>query len=274
MVKIMTLAPQSLMLMISVSIFFAIKWRMSLTTRSRLSSWSMLQWFTLTPTLDPKAFFATTSVKGRPSLATLRSGLTGMAIGSSLIWWIAPWAAAHSEMLAGWLAVAGLILLMHFGLLHLIVAAWQSCGRTSQPLMLSPWLAESPSDFWGRRWNTAFRDVAHQLILLPLTRRWGSRIASVLCFLFSGLVHELAISVPAHGGYGGPTAYFMLQWFGLFMERWIRGHIADSRLRRVLFRLIAIVIVLVPAPLLFHRAFLVRVILPLVGISVDDDSFE
>ena len=59
--------------------------------------------------------------------------------------------------------------------------------------------------------NTAFRDLTHRFLFRPLTEAVGPRLAIVSGFTFSGLVHDLVISVLAGGGYGWPTLYFIVQ---------------------------------------------------------------
>lgn len=63
----------------------------------------------------------------------------------------------------------------------------------------NPPLASSPRDFWSRRWNLAFRALAHRLVFLPLggTRRLVLAVTAV--FVFSGVVHEyLVIAALGH----------------------------------------------------------------------------
>tara|TARA_B100000949_G_C13863546_1_gene277596 strand:+ start:42 stop:323 length:282 start_codon:yes stop_codon:yes gene_type:complete len=80
-------------------------------------------------------------------------------------------------------------------------------------------------------------------------------------FVFSGLVHDVVISVPAGGGYGRPTLFFLLQGVAMFFER--------SRVGRSLGLgrgwcgwLFTLVVLLGPVGLLFHRPFVVEVVVP------------
>ena len=80
-------------------------------------------------------------------------------------------------------------------------------------------------------------------------------------FLFSGLVHELVISVPAGGGYGGPTLFFTVQGLGILLERsrFGRGIGLAQDGRGWLFTMFLLVL---PAPFLLHPPFVERIVVP------------
>lgn len=164
-------------------------------------------------------------------------------------------------LVIGWAGLLGLVFVLHFGLVHLLSCAWRSAGINARPLMQWPIAATSVSDFWGRRWNRAFRDLTHRFLFRPLTVRLGARWAVAAGFLASGLVHDLVISPPAGGGYGEPTLFFVIQAAALFFERSRVGRAIGlgHGFRGWLFTLLA---VLAPAPLLFHAPFLLNVVLP------------
>ena len=107
----------------------------------------------------------------------------------------------------------------------------------------------------------AFRDITHRHVFGPLTRLWGPRRALLIGFFFSGLIHDLVISVPAGGGYGLPTLFFMLQALGILVSRTTTGkRLGIHRgLRGWLFTLL---VVAVPCPLVFHSKFASQVVLP------------
>jgi hypothetical protein len=124
-------------------------------------------------------------------------------------------------------------------------------------------LACSLVEFWGKRWNTAFHELAHRFTFRPLRRVTGLSVATSLVFLLSGLVHELVISLPAHGGYGLPTAYFLIQGLGVIGEHSTFGRrLGLGRgLRGWLF---TFVVATGPVFWLFHPPFIQNVILPML----------
>jgi alginate O-acetyltransferase complex protein AlgI len=165
--------------------------------------------------------------------------------------------------IAPWLGLLALGLLLHCGLFHGLSILWRRAGISAPPIMHWSIRATSVADFWGRRWNLAFRELANRFVYRPLIARVGATAALGITFLVSGLIHDLVISLPAGAGYGRPTLYFLLQGVGVLAEhsrigrRWGLG-------RGLVGRLFAAVVVLAPIGLMFHRSFLDRVMLPML----------
>ncbi|HVT14283.1 MAG TPA: membrane bound O-acyl transferase family-domain-containing protein [Fimbriimonadaceae bacterium] len=127
-----------------------------------------------------------------------------------------------SKTIAGWLGIAGLLLVIHFGLSELLSSVFRLAGRGVRPLFDRPCAARTLSDFWTRRWNLAFVEMDRRLFLPSLLKRFGYRGAILGVFLVSGLLHEMAISYPAGGGWGLPFAYFTLQGLLVLGERRVK----------------------------------------------------
>jgi alginate O-acetyltransferase complex protein AlgI len=168
-----------------------------------------------------------------------------------------------APLLNGWLGMFGIILFLHFGTFHLLALMWQRAGFDAKPLMRAPMRATSLADFWGVRWNTAFHLLAHDLLFRRFARRVGIPRAMLGVFLVSGIVHDLVISLPARGGYGLPTAYFLLQGAATLFERSAIGR-AIGLGKGVRGWLFMFVITAAPAYWLFHPTFVRNVILPML----------
>lgn len=156
------------------------------------------------------------------------------------------------------------VFLLHFGTFHLLSLLWRSAGVDAKRVMQNPLRSSSLSEFWGRRWNTAFHELASRFTFKPLRGKYGTARATFAVFLVSGLLHELVISVPAQGGYGLPTGYFLLQALGISAERAQRGRQMGlgKGWRGWLFTMI---VVAGPAFWLFHPLFVRNVILPMLA---------
>jgi hypothetical protein len=182
-------------------------------------------------------------------------------LGAALIWEGARYALRINPLLAGWTGMFGLILLLHFGLFHLLALAWRGAGVPVTPLMRAPLLSRSLGEFWGERWNTAFNELAARFLFRPLLRMLGMRSATMVVFLISGLIHDLIISVPARGGYGLPTLYFLLQGAGVLFER-SKSARRFGLNRGVRARAWTFLMTGAPVFWLFHPTFVRNVILP------------
>ncbi|MEO0416830.1 MAG: MBOAT family protein, partial [Verrucomicrobiota bacterium] len=158
-------------------------------------------------------------------------------------------------LVVGWLGLVAMLSLAHFGSFAVLAYLLQKAGYQVDPIMRAPWLANGLGEFWGQRWNRAFSDWARLHLFLPLVRKWGVAGGTLVGFFASGLAHELVISVPAGGGYGMPTGYFLIQGIGL---------LAQKQFTLLKNRALTLVWVLAPAPLLFHGPFIRMVFHPMM----------
>lgn len=89
----------------------------------------------------------------------------------------------------------------------------------------------------------------------------GARGAVVGGFLFSGLVHDVVISLPARGGYGGPTVFFATQALAMSFERSAWGRRLGLG-RGTAGRAFTAAALVIPLYWLFHPAFVEQVVAP------------
>jgi alginate O-acetyltransferase complex protein AlgI len=217
------------------------------------------------PGMNAREFLDHNEGSGRPRPTEWLCGAIKILAGIILLYGVTPRVFPANPLLAGWTGMLGLILILHFGLFHWLVLAWQCAGVKATPLMLSPLRATSLAEFWGRRWNTGFKELSWQLMFRPLRRRTGAATATLLVFGASGLIHELVISLPARGGYGLPTLYFLLQGAGLMAERTsFARHLGLGRGWRGWF--FTIFLTAAPVFWLFHPPFIEHVILPMLHV--------
>jgi len=156
----------------------------------------------------------------------------------------------------------GLSIFLHFGLFKVITAFWRYCGFECRPLFRTPLQARTVSEFWGKRWNLAFSHMTAIGVYRPLVRTIGAPGAAVAAFLFSGILHEVAISLPVMVGLGLPIAYFALQGLIVTIERKMEatGHPINAN------KWTGRAWVVFWIAILFHPWFLRGVIWPLIGL--------
>lgn len=249
---------------LAVGIFAGFKWLTWVRaerTRQSAGLGRQFAYLFLWQGMDAPKFLDPRVIPDRPQVrewlwATAKAGL-----GAGLVWGGARM--AEGDLARGWIGMVGLIFLMHFGFFHGLALFWRSLGIAAQPLMRCPIAARSVDEFWGRRWNVAFQNLARELFFLPLIGRFGAPVALLMTFAISGLIHELVISLPAAGGYGLPTVYFTLQGVGVLAERWFRrlGRGADWMRRAFTW-----IVVAGPAGILFPPIFVERVMIPFLQV--------
>jgi Membrane bound O-acyl transferase family len=251
----------ALMWGLAFTIYCGCKWlTWQRTPVAGVPAWRHLAYLVAWPGLDAAAF-----LQERPEHAPARHewmrGWTNLAIGLILFFAIARLAVRSHAYTAGWIGMTGVAMILHFGLFQLLSCGWRRAGIQARPLMNSPVVSQSLSEFWGKRWNTAFRDLTHRFLFRPLTRRVGVRAGLAGGFVFSGLVHDLVISWPAGGGYGGPTLFFAIQGAGMLIERSGFGRAAGLGRGARGWSFVALALLL-PAPLLFHPRFVDAIVIP------------
>jgi hypothetical protein len=251
------------MWILSFAIFISLKWLTWWRVKEpeARAGWRSAAYLLAWPGMDADEFLNPSAHVTRPSTTEWSWATLETALGAIMLWVVARSLPASQPLLRGWAGMAGLVLLLHFGTFQIVALMWQAAGVNAKPIMSAPLRATSLAEFWGKRWNLGFRQLGYELIFRPLHRALGVELAGLLVFLVSGLIHDLVISVPARGGYGLPTGYFLLQGAGITMEhsRWGKRLGLAHGARGWLFMA---VFVAAPVFWLFHPWFVMRVVLP------------
>jgi hypothetical protein len=158
--------------------------------------------------------------------------------------------------------LVGLSFILHFGILNLSTASWRFSGVDVKELFRSPYKAKSLKEFWGKRWNIAFSEMTAIVVYKPLKIKYGIAIALTASFLFSGLLHEIAISFPVNTGYGLPLLYFVLHGLAMYTEAKI-SLVKEIVSHSILSHVWVFAWLILPMPLLFHHAFIMEIVEPL-----------
>jgi alginate O-acetyltransferase complex protein AlgI len=246
------------------SIYVGCKWLTWRRTPTQgVPYWKHAGYLLAWPGLDAAAFLTGRSTNA-PRRREWAFGAAKFAFGVVLFLGATKVGSLQQPYLVGWIGMIGIVLMLHFGLFHLLSCAWRRIGVDARPLMDWPLKSISLSEFWGRRWNTAFRDLTHRFLFRPLTPWIGPRGAIFGGFVFSGIVHDVVISMPSRGGYGGPTLFFTIQAAGMLVERTALGK------RLGLGRGwsgwgFTLVVLLAPVYWLFHPPFVEHIVVPFMN---------
>jgi len=166
------------------------------------------------------------------------------------------------EILSDLLLLVGLSFILHFGLLNVSTGLWRALGADVKELFIAPYKARSLKEFWGKRWNMAFSEMTASIVYKPLLPVLGKEKSIMASFLFSGILHEIAISFPAQSGYGLPLLYFALHAFLMFAESKMK-EIQKIIVHPVWGHVWVMSWQILPLPLLFHKGFIDTVAKPL-----------
>lgn len=95
-----------------------------------------------------------------------------------------------------------------------------------------PWLAESLTSFWSKHWNIPVHQALRGAIYDPVTtiveddnrstRKWKRAAGTILCFAYSGVIHEIVLlfaGVPVGKSRGEWFTFFMLHGSVVLVER-------------------------------------------------------
>ena len=247
-------SPPIRLLMSTVVLYLAFKVAAALKQRKYWADMNVEGWlwyWTVWPGMQLKGFTTRSAVVDNGWLVR---GLGGMSIGLALLGSIT--FVDLGDYATGWLAVVGLLTTVHFGYADVLSWFMRTRGFNIQRLFKAPEQSKTLNDFWTRRWNVAFVEM-DRVLFMPALRKISRRWAPLLMLLLSGLLHELALSYPAGGGWGLPMIYFAIHGAGMHLER-LPWFAAAPRLFKLWWTRI---LVLAPAGLVFHGPF--REALPL-----------
>lgn len=252
-------APERL-LCCSLWLLYIIKgWSLLKVPRQSLREYSrpgLILFSYLWPGIDPSPFKE--RVEFDPGAARWYAfGFPTMCVGIAAGLLLAVNATNLSPSALGLAGVLAILTAVHLGYSDVLGSILRLMGFRVTRLFQSPLQSTSLRDFWSKRWNRPFVEM-NRLLFQPLLPASLSKESSILAlFLLSGILHELALSLPPGAGWGGPLLYFSVQGVAMLAEH--RFGLQHHKLRR----LWTWSVILLPLPLLFHAPFREALVLPL-----------
>jgi len=134
----------------------------------------------------------------------------------------------------------------HFGALRVLKGGLRATGFPVRTLFPNPLETRGIGDFWSRRWNVGYSQMMQRLVGRPVAALAGANAGIMMVFLCSGVLHELAITLPVRSGFGLPTLYFTLHGCLTLIEK---------KMGRSLGRIPSLLAVILPLGLLFPPDF-------------------
>jgi len=189
--------------------------------------------------MDPASFLKRREGLGWKSDIVMGTGL--MLVGTLSAWLV--W-------MMGWRQILIMFMPMsvgfHFGALRVLKGLLRACGFPVRTLFPNVLATEGLGDFWSRRWNVGYSQMMQRVVGRPVGSLAGANTGVMAVFVVSGLLHELAITLPVRAGFGLPTLYFTLHG-GLTL--------LEGKLGRRFGRIPALLAVVLPLGLLFPAPF-------------------
>lgn len=180
--------------------------------------------------------FSQVGARPRLELGLLASAVLNVGVSLALLQ-VAVFRAPGLDAPWSWLSRYGAGLgLAYFGVqgaLHAFQFVYRCAGLDPSPLHRHPILSRSIGEFWGRRWNRVVGAWLFATFYRPIARRGRPRLALVLTFTSSALLHFYFTWVAVGLEWGLVMAcFFLLQIPLLLAERRWRQERWPSPLRR------------------------------------------
>jgi hypothetical protein len=182
----------------------------------------------------------------------VKLGLLLMLLGTLGAWLV--WAMEWRQILIMFLPMS---LGFHFGALRVLKGGLRAKGFPVRTLFPNVLATQGIGDFWSRRWNVGYSQMMQRLVGRPVERWFGASAGAMAIFVGSGLLHELAITLPVRAGYGLPTLYFTAHGVLVLLEK---------KWGRSIGKIPALLAVTVPLGFLFPPAFQSEVIAKCLGV--------
>lgn len=182
----------------------------------------------------------------------MKLGLLLMLVGTLGAWLV--WAMEWRQIFILFLPMS---LGFHFGALRVLKGALRAAGFPVRTLFPNVLETQGIGDFWSRRWNVGYSQMMQRLVGRPVETLAGANVGVMAIFVASGVLHELAITLPVRSGFGLPTVYFTLHGILTLLEK---------KWGRPLGKIPALLAVILPLGLLFPPAFQSEVIARCLGV--------